>query len=172
MGPLAVALSSWVTLTAAVAAPCEGPDADPWVADFRERVESYSDLYRLAVDQLGPRTSCEGEVTTEFDGALYGRLVLGFSEGATLTVETMPIETSVTVLRSPAGFDDADAVRAALAAYTEGIGLAIDWSAPEVTTEDDEVVRTFWDADSGLNASAALVFAGESLVAVRVSMAL
>ena len=154
------------------ALPCEDPGAHPWIVDFRDRVLSFNDLHRLAVAQLGEPISCDGEITTEFDGVFYGRLVIGYSNDASLVVETMPIETSIVELRVPAGFDDPETARAALADYTQGIGLEIDWEAAETTTEGPETVHTHWDPETGLNASASLVFVGDRLVGIRVSMAL
>ena len=153
--------------------PCEAPDADAWVADFRSRIESYDDLYRFAVERFGPPVSCEGEIGSEFDGVLFGSLLFTFAGGVTYSVETMPIETSISVLRHPTGFEDPEAMREALAADALRTGLRIDWSAPpEVGEVDGEVVHTYWDPESGLNASASLIYAGEALVAVRLSMAL
>ena len=151
---------------------CEGPDVDPWVSDFRMRVESYDELYAFAVERFGTPTSCEGEITTEFDGAPFGSLRFGFAGGVSYAVETMPIETSIAVLRAPAGFEDPEAVRGTLEAHAARIGLAIDWTSPEVTAEGDELVRTYGDPDPGLNASASLIYAGETLVGIRLSMAL
>ena len=151
---------------------CDGSDADPWVSDFRARVESYDGLYALAAERLGAPTTCEGEITMEFDGARFGVLRFGFAEGASYWVESMPPETSIAVLRSPGGFEDADDIRRALEAHTAGIGLAIDWSSPELGDENGEIVHTFWDPELGSNASASLIFSGELLVGVRVSMAL
>lgn len=151
---------------------CEGPDADPWVSDFRTRVESYDRLYRFAVERFGAPTSCEGQITMEFDGANFGSLRFGFAGGMSYSVESMPPETSIAFLRAPGGFVDVDAVRSLLEAHTAAIGLAIDWSAPEIGEEDGEVVHTFWDPEPGLNASASLIFIGDALVGIRVSMAL
>jgi hypothetical protein len=151
---------------------CEGADVDPWISDLRARVESYHGLYRFAVEWLGAPISCEGEITMEFDGAMFGSLLFAFGEGASLSVETMPPETSIALLRAPSGLADVEAVRAALRDHAEGIGLAIDWSTPEVTSEGGEVVHTFWDPEPGLNASASLIYASDALVGIRVSMAL
>lgn len=156
----------------AAAGQCEGPRVDPWVTDFRDRVMSYDALGLFALKRYGAPTACEGAVTDEFDGEKFGRLALTFGEGITLEVETLPPETSVTTLRAAAGFDDEASVRKALEDDATSLGLAIDWTAPEVSEEGDEVTRAFWDPDTGLNASAALVYRGDRLVAVRVSMAL
>ena len=155
------------------ALPCEGPDVDPWVADFRGRVESYDDLYRFAVERFGPPVSCEGAIGDEFDGARFGSLTFTFVEGITYSVETMPIETSLSTMRHPTGFEDPDAMREALAADAEGTGLRIDWSTPpEVSELDGEVIHSYWDPETGLNASASLIYAGGELVGIRLSMAL
>jgi len=151
--------------------PFDGPDTDPWVRDFRDRVVSYDGLYRFAVDRYGAPTSCEGEVNMEFDGARFGRIVLDFASGVAYTVETQPPEASVRVLSSAGGFADPEAVREAVAAYAADIGLDLDWTAPEVATEDGLEMRTFWDPEPGLNASVTLVFSGGALVRVRVGLA-
>ena len=111
-------------------------------------------------------------MTTEFDGAKFGTLLLGFAEGVTFEVRTMPPESSVSTLSASSGFGDESLVREALRRYSTEIGLAIDWTTPEVTMEGDEVVHAFWDPEPGLNASASLIFAEDILVAVRVSVAL
>jgi hypothetical protein len=153
-------------------AACEGPDVDPWITEFRDRVLAYDGLARFAVGRYGSPIACEGTVTGEFDGANYGTLRLSFSGGVNLEVQSMPPEISITTLGAPAGFDDEAAVRQALEAHVRDIGLAIDWSEPELGTDGASVVHTFWDEDPGLNASASLVFENDRLVAVRVSMAL
>lgn len=152
--------------------PCEGPDVDPWITDFRDRVVSYNELARHAIAQYGEPISCESAVTAEFDGARFGMLILGFSGGVALHSETMPPETSVTTLSSDVGFADEAEMRQVLERYTRGVGFAIDWTAPDVITEGSEVVHQYWDPDPGLNASASLVFSDGRLVAVRVSWAL
>jgi hypothetical protein len=53
-----------------------------------------------------------------------------------------------------------------------GIGLSIDWSTPEITSEAGEEVHTFWDPEPGLNASASLIYVGGVLMGVRLGMAL
>ena len=152
---------------------CEAPDVDPWVADFRSRIESYDDLYRFAVERFGPPVSCEGAIGSEFDGMLFGRLLFTFEGGITYSVETMPIETSISVLRHPTGFQDPEAMRQALARDAEAIGLRIDWSvAPEVMEVDGEVIHSYSDPEGGLNASASLIYSGDSLVGIGLSMAL
>lgn len=153
-------------------APCAGPGADPWVTDFRDRVVAYSSLAAWAAERFGPPTRCEGERTDEFDGAVYGVLRLGFAAGVTLEAETMPIETSVTTLRAPDGFPDEAAARTALREDAERVGLRIDWTSPEITTAGGERTERYRDPDPGLNAAASLVWAGDRLVEIGVSMAL
>lgn len=155
-----------------VAEACDGPRADAWVADFRDRVLAHDRLAHFAVLHHGQPTACEGEVTSEFDGARFGVVVLTFSGGVTLEVETMPPEASITTLRAPSGFPDETGVREALQDHANGIGLAIDWTTPEVGSEGAEVVHAFRDPDPGLNASASLIYLDGELVAVRLSMAL
>ena len=155
-----------------LAATCEGPGVDPWVGDLRDRVTAYNSLAHFAREQYGEPLACAGSVTTEFDGAKFGIVLLTFPGGVTLEVETMPPETSLVTLTHPAGFGDGVAVKEAVRAHTAGIGLAVDWEAPEESMEGDQVVRRFWDPDPGLNASASLYYSGGTLMAVRVSMAL
>lgn len=153
-------------------AECDGPGADPWVVDFRDRTLAYSGIARFAVERWGAPTACEGAVTTEFDGARYGFVRLTFGQGVTVEVETMPIETSITALRASGGFTDAAVVEAAVRAAAADIGLEIDWTMPEETVEGDETTRTYWDPESGLNASVAFVYRADALVEARISMAL
>jgi len=151
---------------------CDAPDADAWVRDLRERVVQFDDLAGFAMESYGAPLTCEGVVSNEFDGMSFGSLRLGFSEGVTFQVETQPPESSSVTLRAPSGFADEASARMALERYAADIGLDIDWTAPEVTTEAGKRTETFWDPDSGLNASASVVFEDGSLVAMRLSLAL
>lgn len=152
--------------------PCEGADVDPWVTRLRDRVVSWDLLAKHAIEHHGPPIACEGRVTTEFEGTKFGVLRLGFAGGTWFEVATMPPESSVATLRSPAGFDDEDAARELLEAYCAEIGVEIDWTRATPTTEGDERIETYSDPDDGLNASASLVFVGDTLVALRFSLAL
>ena len=151
---------------------CDAPGAERWVLDLRDRMLEFDDLGLYALESFGAPLSCEGGVETEFDGLEFGSLALGFSEGAVLTVRTEPPEASVVALRAPNGFEDEDAAREVLRAYAERIGLEIDWTTPEMTTEDGETVQRFWDPDTGLNASAVLRYSSGSLVELGLSLAL
>jgi hypothetical protein len=151
---------------------CDGPDTDPWVIELRDRVLGFDELVGFALEEYGAPLTCEGAVGTEFDGMKFGSLRLTFSEGATFHVETMPPEASSVTLRAPSGFANEALARQVLEEYTERIGVKIDWASGEPTTEGDGRVERFWDPDEGLNASASLVYAGGSLVALRFSMAL
>jgi pimeloyl-ACP methyl ester carboxylesterase len=151
---------------------CDGPDADPWVRELRDRVLGFDGLVGFAIEEYGAPLTCDGTVGTEFDGMKFGSLRLTFSEGATFQVETTPPEASSVTLRAPSGFADEGLARQVLEDYTERIGVAIDWATGEPETEDNERVERFWDPDEGLNASASLVYAGGSLVALRFSIAL
>jgi len=151
---------------------CDGPEADPWVRELRDRVLRFDELAGFAVGSYGAPLTCEGAVSTEFDGMKFGSLCLGFSEGATFRVETLPPESSVVTLRVPSGFTDEAAARQSLEVYAADVGLEIDWTTPEFTTEGDEQVQTFWDPDPGLNGSVSMIFLEGTLVAVRLSMAL
>ena len=132
----------------------------------------YDGLARFAARSYGAPLNCEGERTTEFDGAWFGNVRLTFESDVTLEVSTMPPESSVVILSSPTGFADDERIRDALVDYGTERGLAVDWSAPEITSNDDDVVHTYWDPDPGLNASASLVYSRGVLVAVRAGMAL
>lgn len=154
------------------AAPCDGPDATGWVQAFRDRVLAYDGLATFAVSEFGAPIACDGVLAMELDGAGFGTLTLTFAGGVSLTVETQPIETSIVTLRRAGGFEDAPRVEAALHAYTEAVGVAIDWDRPEPSTDDGEAVTSFRDPDDGLNASAELRTSAGRLVAVRFSVAL
>jgi hypothetical protein len=133
---------------------------------------SSNPLVDFAVELFGPPLTCEGSVTTEFDGVKFGALRLGFADSVAFQIETMPPETSIVTLRTFSGFDGNDSARHLLEAYSADIGLDIDWTTPTSTVEGEERVQTFWDPDTGLNASASLFFKGDTLVALRLSMAL
>lgn len=150
---------------------CDSPEADPWVREVRDRVLTFDALASFAVRSYGAPLTCEGVVTSELDGMRFGSLHLGFSEGVYLEVETLPPESSLVELRAPAGFPDAAMARETLVAYAAEIGLEIDWRTPEVVTEGAERIETFWDPDSGLNGSAALIFTDGVLVGLRLSLA-
>jgi len=151
---------------------CDGPDANPWVTELRDRVLGFDALVGFAVQAYGAPITCGGEVGTEFDGIKFGSLLLSFSDGASFEVETMPPETSVVTLSAPSGFADEVLARQVLQVYAERIGVEIDWTVPEITTEGAERVESFRDPDPGLNATASHVYSGDSLVALRFSMAL
>lgn len=160
------------TATALAPVPCDGPDTDPWVTDFRDRVVAYSSLYAFAAEQYGEWVSCDAEIRTEFDGRRFGIIRFGFGDDIELGVETMPPETSIVTLSSASGFEDEEAVLQALRAYTAGRGLAIDWDTPEAETDGDEVTHIYWDPEPGLNASARVVRVDGVVTSVRFSMAL
>lgn len=152
---------------------CEGPGVDPWVTQARDRLIEIDDLGRYAIGRYGAPTACEGRPTGKFDGNTFGRVVLTFAGGVTLELETQPPEASLVTLRAPSGFADAGEVRTLLRDYAKGIGLSIDWATtPEITSEGDETVHRFRDPDNGLNASASLYVRRDTLVAVRLSLAL
>jgi hypothetical protein len=154
-------------------APCDALDTDPFVRELRDRVVAYSGLAEHALESHGQVVTCVGAVTDDFDGMRFGEVTLRFEDGAELEVTTFPPESSVTELRTAEGFSGPEATIAALRTHAQDIGLSIDWAAPEVETGPaGERIERYWDADSGLNASASLVYAEGKLVAVRVSMAL
>ena len=178
-----IALRAWVwlVLIAGLAGPddhraraptCDGPDLDPWVRELGSRVESHDGLARFAEDRYGPPVTCEGVVTTEFDGMKFGRVLLTYAGGVELSVETMPPEASIVILSAGSGFSAEGPVVEALRTYAAGVGLQLDWANPEVTTTGGEVTETFWDAESGLNASASVVRRSGVLHSVRLAMAL
>jgi hypothetical protein len=151
---------------------CEGPDVDPWVTDFRDRTSRFNGLAQFAITAYGEPIDCEGAVTSEFDGGLYGTLVLSFAGGVSLWVETMPIETSIVALRAAEGFGNGPEVEEALRAYAARVGVSIDWERAEESVEGQERTQTFSDPDPGLNASASVIRRGSTVVEVRFSMAL
>lgn len=161
-----------VLLIALLAAPCDAPGTDPWVGELRDRVLAFDDLAQYARRVYGDPVACDGAVSDEFDGLKFGRVTLSFGAGISMEVQTMPPETSLVTLRSDDGFTDGEGVEALLRDYAARRGLSIDWSTPEITTEGDQEVRTFWDPEPGLNASAALIFRDTRLVGVRLSLAL
>jgi hypothetical protein len=135
-------------------------------------VVSFDRLAGYAIELFGPPLTCEGSVTTEFDGMKFGVVRLGFAGGASFQVETMPPEMSVVTLRTSSGFDDEDSARGVLEEYSANVGLAIDWAAQTVTREGDERVHTSWDPNAGLNGSASFIFLEDTLIALRFSLGL
>lgn len=152
--------------------PCEGAGVPMWVTHMRDRLTQVDRLSRFAIARYGAPTACEGEVTSVFDGNEFGRVMLTFAGGVTFAVETQPSEASMATLRAPAGFADTAAVGAALREYTGDIGVDIDWTSREISSEGAETVHRYKDPDDGLNAFASLYFRGDTLVAVRFSLAL
>lgn len=153
-------------------APCDGPDAASWVVRIRDRVVRFDLLARYAIRMYGPPIACEGEVTTVFDDNEFGVLRFGFEGGASFELETQPPETSIAVLRSPAGFADEEEARGALEAYCDDIGVDIDWTSAETSVERGERRVTYADPEEGLNAMASLLYRGATLVGLRFSLAL
>lgn len=164
-----LALASAVALAPV---PCDDPTADPWVTGFRDRIVAYSSLYAFATEQYGEPASCDAEIGMEFDGRSFGIIRFGFGDGIELSVETMPPETSIVTLGSQTGFEAEEPVLEALRAYTAGRGLEIDWNAPEIEADGNEVTRVYWDPEPGLNASARVARVDGVLRWVRFSMAL
>ncbi len=95
-----------------------------------------------------------------------------YPDSVTLQVETMAPETSIITLRSPQGFPDAIRAGAVLAGYATQVGLHISWTEPEVTPTGDEEVHTYRDPDEGANASVSLIFRGNTLIGMQLSLAL
>lgn len=152
--------------------PCDAPEADPWVAGQRDRILAGDGLEAFATELFGPHTACVGEVTDVFDGTRFGVVELEHATSAVLRVETLPPESSVVSLRAPGGFPDEQAARDALEAYVLRVGVAPDWSAPEIVRDGEVETRAFTDPDPGLNATAWLVYRGDMLVELRFSLAL
>ncbi|MEX2049573.1 MAG: hypothetical protein WEB90_08360, partial [Gemmatimonadota bacterium] len=125
---LAAPTDAFVRGEPTAAEPCEGLGALQWATDFRDRMLAYDGLTGFAVAEYGAPVACEGTITDEFDGAVFGALLLTFSGGVTLESETFPPESSATMLRSEAGFADEAAAHEAVRAHAAGIGLRIDWS--------------------------------------------
>lgn len=151
---------------------CDDPEADAWVTEMRDRVVSFDPIVAFAVEAYGPISNCHGTVTAEFDAMEFGTVEFDFSDGATYRLETMPPEMSVTTLADSSGFKDEPAIRELLEGYTSEIGLSVDWTSPEVETNGDVRVETYWDPDDGMNASARLVYSNDNLISLRISLAL
>lgn len=165
------AAGTWADLAPVSRLACEGPDVDPFVTDLRDRVLRYNGLAHWLIEAQGQPLTCEGSVTSEFDGALFGTVTLGFPDGTTLQIETMPPEISLVSVGNVSGFTDEEALRRVVETYTSDGGLDIDWSTPEVSDGPDGRVETYWDPTPGLNASVAFTYIDGVLVSVRVGMA-
>ena len=151
---------------------CDDASTDPWVTDLREHILASDGLAHYAVEQFGDPVACHGRVDNVFDGMKFGTLELGFTDDVLLVVDTMPLETSRVTLLAPHGFGDQNEARQRLQDYVSGIGVEIDWSQSETTTENADMALKFWADDPGLNASAELVFTDGQLRILRFSMAL
>lgn len=167
-GGVVMELATWAS---ARRGPCDGENADPWVAATAERARNHDGLLHFAIGKLGQPVECEGRVTDEFDSESFGTVLFRFSEGATFELETMPPSVSIVTLRDSGGFDEPAEVLEALRSYTVGRGLSIVWEDPERSAGGDEVIEQFWDPEPGLNASASLTWSSGVLVSVRVSLA-
>lgn len=170
-------LSSIVVLltisgTRAQIARCDAEDTPFWVRNIHERVTKFDRLGLFAIERYGLPIGCEGSVTTVFDGMEFGSIRLEFQNGATFGVETQPPEASFAALVDSSGFRDEAKARTVLHEYADGIGLSIDWSNPELTSEGRANTETYWDPDDGLNASASFTYVDSVLVELRLSMAL
>ena len=150
--------------------PCEGPQADAWVAAYRDRLLAQDSLLAFATATFGAWTSCEGD-SFDFEGATYGGVVLTLPREVRFESMTQPPRVVVGRLAAPRGVTDGARARDAIARYAGSHGLVIDWSAAEV--EDDGVRRReqYWDPDPGLNGSVTLVFESGRLVEVGFAMA-
>lgn len=166
------ALALYAGIAAVETDPCDAPDAAPWVGEQRDRIAAYNDLYAWATGRYGAPTACDGRVTLEFDGRPYGVVELTFAGGATLTVETMPLETSIVTLRRPSGFADPDAVTSALRDYADGVGVEVDWSEPTTTMQGDGRTDEFGPVDPAFNVFARIEYIGSAPVAISLSIAL
>jgi len=152
--------------------PCDGAEADPWVAQLRDRILNFNDLAGHAIRRYGPPSACEGAVTDDFDGAKFGVVTLSFGDDVALSVETFPPEASIVSFSDTSGFDDERAMRELLLAYTEDVGLRVDWSIPDVRRDEGTRVETYFDAHPGMNASVALHYTDGALTQVKVTLAL
>ncbi len=139
-----------------VSVACEGVEA--WAAG-------------LALTWQGAPVSCEGGADSEFDGSRFGSVEVGFRNGLVFAVRTFAPEGSVTRVRLEDGFDDPDLVLAAARDHAEGFGLRVDWSLPDVSTEEGLRVERYWDPEPGLNASVSLLWDAARLVEVRITAA-
>ena len=151
---------------------CESPMADSWTKARRDGLLARNELVGYAAELYGPPESCEGAVDAEFDGQEFGTLNLGFSEGVTFRLQTMPPESGTVTLRVPPGFEDEETAKGVLRTHSARVGVEIDWTIPEVTMEGAERVTSFWDPDQGLNARASFIYLDGKLVGLRFSLAL
>ncbi|MEZ4416206.1 MAG: hypothetical protein R3E10_10720 [Gemmatimonadota bacterium] len=152
--------------------PCDGPGAHPWLVETRDRLLAEDRLAGHAVQRFGPPLRCEGSIGMEEAGAVFGTVRLGFAEGASLELTTLPPESSILTLRAPQGLGADAEARSLLERYASERGLHVEWDSYEVTQEGDETLHTWWDPDPGLNASVSLLYSQKRLVGLRVSMAL
>ncbi|MGI9628785.1 MAG: hypothetical protein ACR2QM_18260 [Longimicrobiales bacterium] len=152
--------------------PCDHPEAPPWLVERADLSLTSSLFVRHALEAGGPVASCVGGVTQEFGGMPFGQMRIGFEGGYAYELRTQPIETSHVTLETSAGFPDEEAIRALLQAHTEGVGVTIDWSSPEIETQGNEEIRVYWGTEPGMNASARMVYSGGLLRAIQVSLAL
>ena len=152
--------------------PCDGPGADPWVAQLRDRILNFNDLAVHAIGRYGPPSTCDGSVNDNFDGAKFGVVTLSFGDDVSLTVETFPPEASIVSFSDTSGFDDEREMRELLLAYTDDVGLRVDWSIPDVRRGEGTRVETYFDAHPGMNASVALHYTDGALTQIEVKLAL
>ena len=152
-------------------APCEDVEAPDWVRSTWADLLRSDGLLRYGLDRFGPPLLCEGNVTDEFDGAPYGHVRVTFPEEAFFELETQPPAVRIATLRVPAGFHTPAEARRILAGYAASRGLDIQGIVPRQTTLGDERVEQFEGPDPGLNASAWLIYEGDRIVGLRLSMA-
>ncbi len=150
---------------------CEEPAADPWIIQRRDGLLANNELVEYAVEHFGQPVVCSGLVEEEYQGQKYGSFWFEFEGGADFRLRSMPPEIGITTLRFPGGFDDEAEAKELLMRRAARIGLEIDWGRAETTWEGEEKVVSFWDPDTGLNAKASLIYLGERLVALRLSLA-
>lgn len=151
---------------------CEDPSAAGWVVEASERLKGQNLLAQFAIARFGEPMECRGRVQDQFDGAEYGVVRLVFHNGVSLALKTMPIETMIVSLERREGIPLAEDVALVLRQYAESLGLEIDWTTSERSTDGELDVETFWDPTPGLNASALFRRVSGRLIEVRLSMAL
>lgn len=176
---MAWALGMWATFSLGASSPttplppCDASDADPWVVRTSREILAEDGLIAFATETFGASIACEGEVTDVFDGESFGTVTLTFPGGVAFTYDTMPPRMMASTLRAEEGFDDAEAVLAALREYADALGFSIVWAAGSARVEGGEESQQFWDPDLALNASATITRdeGDGTLLAVRLSRA-
>lgn len=134
------------------------PEAVDWTAQASSRAVTFDVLLADVVAREGRWKACRGELHSLGDqGTGFGRLTYSFASGLTLTIESLPPESSVVTLRREAGLlTEADWV-GMLKRYAAARGVPIDWSRPIVVKRTEGAATLRYEAaETGWNASAVI----------------